>query len=110
MKCGDCIKVHRKSELTPGQMYGLPEWDRDIPKEWSQRRNQRYQELRAEAEAAEKQDWDSWYASYLLTPEWQRRRKLVMQRSKGMCEGCLTRPAVQVHHLTYDRVGKEMLF
>jgi hypothetical protein len=54
--------------------------------------------------------WWAWYDSYLLSVEWQERRKLVLERCKGFCEGCLRRKATQVHHLTYEHVGNELLY
>ncbi len=33
-----------------------------------------------------------------------------MERSGGVCEACGDAPAAQVHHLTYERIGRELLF
>src|SRR5690606_1665469 len=33
-----------------------------------------------------------------------------MERAGWICEGCRTRPAEQVHHLTYSHVFDELLF
>jgi hypothetical protein len=109
-RCGETTKTFRRVELTPAQMDAAPEHDAALNEGWRRRRWDRYAQLRAEAEAEEKEGWDAWYASYLQTPEWKRRHALVMDRAKGMCEGCSTRRAVQVHHLTYARAGEEMLF
>jgi 5-methylcytosine-specific restriction endonuclease McrA len=49
------------------------------------------------------------YERYLESEEWQAKRRQVFARCKGVCEGCLRRAARQVHHLTYDRVGNELL-
>jgi 5-methylcytosine-specific restriction endonuclease McrA len=51
--------------------------------------------------------WRAWYDQYLLSNEWLQRRRLVLQRANGICEGCLSEPATQVHHLTYDHAGAE---
>jgi 5-methylcytosine-specific restriction endonuclease McrA len=59
---------------------------------------------------AEKAEWWRWYDEYLRSPAWRRKRKLVMDRSCGACEGCRSRPADHVHHLTYDHVGHEFLW
>jgi hypothetical protein len=76
-------------------------------RQWAQQR-QRYQEDRAEYEAqreAESAEWKrQYYDSYLLSPEWERKRALVMNRASGICECCLERPATKVHHMTYQRV------
>lgn len=54
--------------------------------------------------------WWADYNSYLQTPEWRTKRAKVLRRAGGMCEGCGEAPATIVHHLTYKRVGREMLF
>ena len=40
----------------------------------------------------------------------ERKRAAVLRRCGGVCEGCGEAPAVEVHHLTYQRVGRELLF
>jgi hypothetical protein len=45
------------------------------------------------------------YADYLCTEHWQQRRRIVL-RYKPNCERCL-RPATDVHHITYERRGRE---
>jgi hypothetical protein len=66
-----------------------------------------------EAKAQKQQERAAWLAEhdrYLQTPQWRRLRAAVLHRTNGMCEGCGTRVATQVHHLTYDRWQREMLF
>lgn len=58
----------------------------------------------------EEADWWEWYEEYLKTPKWREKARLVLRRAGGRCEGCLLADATQVHHLTYERVGDEMLF
>jgi hypothetical protein len=70
-------------------------------REWAKRR--------AEREEQRRQWWD-WYDRYLESPEWRARRKLVLRRAGGICEGCLERRATQVHHRTYEHVGDELCF
>lgn len=62
------------------------------------------------------------YSRYLKSPEWQERRALAITRTNGKCQDCLDEGgwrggasnevsvpyAEQVHHLTYDRVGREL--
>lgn len=75
---------------------------------------QREREARWHAERAERVERDAqwWrdYDAYLQSPEWAERRRRVLRRAGGICEGCLTNRATQVHHLTYARVRAEMLF
>ena len=54
--------------------------------------------------------WWRWYDEYLRSQSWQHKRRLVLLRAGGICEGCGQEPASEAHHLTYARVGKEMLF
>jgi 5-methylcytosine-specific restriction endonuclease McrA len=55
-------------------------------------------------------EWKTWYDSYLASPEWRETRAKALKRDGGFCQGCLSRPATQVHHRTYDHVGAELLF
>ena len=54
--------------------------------------------------------WRPSYAAHLATVDWMERRRLVMIRARGVCEGCRKRKATTVHHLTYEHVGVEFLF
>lgn len=59
---------------------------------------------------AANEEWWSRYTAYLNTPQWQDRRRRVLERDNYLCQGCLKREATQVHHLTYDHMGNEPLF
>lgn len=50
------------------------------------------------------------YVAYLQTPEWRARRELVMQRAGRLCEGCRLEVATEVHHVTYEHLGNELLW
>lgn len=50
------------------------------------------------------------YDDYLRSDAWRRKTALILKRAGGTCEGCLSRPATQVHHLTYEHVGQEFAF
>lgn len=67
-------------------------------------------EMIAKLDRIRKREWFDWYNDYLASPKWQRRRQFVLKRAGGTCEGCGAAKATHVHHLTYDRVGDEMLF
>ena len=58
----------------------------------------------------ERAAWWAWYDEYLKTDAWRTRRRKVLQRAGGICEGCRDRPAEHVHHKTYAHAGKELLF
>lgn len=51
--------------------------------------------------------WWDWYNGYLRSEVWAEVRRRVLVRAKGTCQDCRTRPAAEVHHLTYIRVGRE---
>jgi hypothetical protein len=70
-------------------------------------------EMRAEIEKArlsESANRKAFYESYINSDAWQIVRQKVLKRANWICEGCGTAKATQVHHLTYDRLGNEMLF
>jgi hypothetical protein len=50
----------------------------------------------------------STYQWYLGTAFWREQREAVLRRAKGVCEQCKQRSAVQIHHLTYVRIFKEL--
>lgn len=79
-------------------------------------RKRREEEYRAESEqrAAERESElrqrREQYNAYLRSDSWKRRREKVLRRAGGTCEACLERPAVQVHHVTYEHIFNEPCF
>lgn len=57
-----------------------------------------------------KNDFFKDYSVYLQSDEWRQKRQLVFSRCDNMCEGCGTRYAAEVHHLTYAHYKNEFLF
>jgi hypothetical protein len=53
-------------------------------------------------------DFQKWYENYLASPQWRQVRAKVIDRDV-VCQGCRGCPPTQVHHLTYVRVGCELL-
>lgn len=49
------------------------------------------------------------YQTYLASREWSLLREHVRERSRNRCEHCLNAPQQAVHHLTYERIGRERL-
>lgn len=109
--CGHGVKnVHK---ATVPNFAALPEYDSALRQRWLDRANSSYTEKLAAYEAALAKhniDWWAWYDRYLASPEWARKRAAALGRDRGLCCGCGVKPATQVHHLTYARVGREMLF
>lgn len=118
-RCGHKQKV-AASKLTERERATCKEFDPNLEEEYREKSRQKGEALRAEQEAAYQRyveaidesnaKWWQWYNQYLKTPEWKAKRSKVLARAKGICEGCGVYSASQVHHLTYDRAGDEMLF
>jgi 5-methylcytosine-specific restriction endonuclease McrA len=47
------------------------------------------------------------YRQYLLSPEWDDRRRTALRRAGYRCEKCGKAKPLQVHHLTYERIFNE---
>ena len=47
------------------------------------------------------------YSDYLQTPHWQDKRAGAIRRAGGRCERCGKRGRLDVHHVTYARLGRE---
>ncbi len=51
----------------------------------------------------------SGYGNYLQSSHWKQIRAQAKMRDKHRCVGCGSRERLQVHHLTYARLGQERL-
>lgn len=49
------------------------------------------------------------YDDYLASDAWKEKRLLVFNRSNNQCEKCRKKKAQQVHHLSYEHFGNELL-
>jgi len=106
LNCGRAVGgavSHEKVPTLP------PYWGSDIQalhdervRQWRERRVAELERGRAEKREA--------YRRYLATPQWQMKRKAVLERERYVCQGCMTNRAVEVHHITYEHVGRELLF
>lgn len=109
-RCGQGGEVIRASSLSTAQKVAALPFDEGKQRGWWEARTKRSEELRAKAEAKRKREWNAWYARHLQSAAWYGLRTVVLRRDNNLCQGCLKRPATQVHHLTYERVGREMAF
>lgn len=112
--CGTIIKRLSKSEVMQLDVSKVLEFDdedyrKNREAQWK-KRNDEYQEIRRLEQESNDRAWLEKYTKYLQSPEWREKRKLVMLRAQGICEGCRKANATEVHHLTYERLGDEMLF
>jgi len=51
-------------------------------------------------------EWFEKYDEYLNSIEWRELRELVFSRDSYTCQSCLSSPAEQVHHLSYEMYNK----
>ena len=106
-RVGEFIPVRT---LDKRQLSELPLWNKELEQTyWRQMLSEAY-EKREQERTKELQRWRRKYDAYLSSPKWKVLRRKVLARAKGICEGCEERKATQVHHLTYERLGNEMLF
>ena len=104
---GNCIK--RDTINAPDE---LEEWDDSLSKDWDQRRDTIRRDARRVQATAQEQgqrEWRELYDRYRASSEWKAKRNKVIAREAGQCQGCLDNRISQVHHVTYDRVGCELL-
>lgn len=108
LECGDAMGQAVKREVALAEINGgeIVPFDDDLRRRYMENRNRFFEERRS----ARSEQWWAWYNDYLLSEEWAERRRKVMHRCGGWCEGCADAPAAHVHHLTYDHVGDELLF
>lgn len=89
------------------------DWDEDLERRWEDQASQ-FHRVRREAREAElnqtAEAQESYRLEYMRSPEWWAKRTAVMERELGVCQGCRTAKANQVHHLTYRHLGRELLF
>ena len=106
LRCGCTVGNYVKHDTIKDKTI-IPSWDKDLQDRWYTRRSQTYQEKRNDRL---RDNWHSWYQQYLTTDRWLEKRQMVLTRCNGVCEGCQMLPAREVHHLTYENVGNELLF
>ena len=57
----------------------------------------------------EKKEWLLLHDEYLKSPQWKKKRQLVIERDK-VCQGCLSSPIEEIHHLSYKNWTDELFF
>lgn len=50
------------------------------------------------------------YNKYIRSKWWARRRKVALERHENKCQICLATTKLTVHHKTYERNGKSVLY
>lgn len=105
-QCVECGEAVRVAAPPPSQRAAVPERDENIRRGHFAAQMEEFAQVRHQEDAK----WWDWYRAYLRSEGWRWRRARVLSRAKGRCEGCGVADATEVHHLTYARVGQEMLF
>ncbi len=95
--CGlhtEILRVHYKEQITKIIQYVTQEeWDEIVAQE---QRKARLEELHTMP-----------YREYLFTPEWQERRRRILERDEYRCQICNSPHRLNVHHRDYSRRGYE---
>jgi len=109
MRCGMKLAVMKKADIK--ETAKLPEFNYALREKVQ---NDRFEStLRAPRMSEYYEEGESYkdrYLRYMNSPAWAKKRGMVLKRANHVCEGCASDVAVQVHHLTYARIEKEMLF
>jgi hypothetical protein len=63
----------------------------------------------ASAQAEKNQEWIDRYQSHLASDYWHALRQKALRRDNWLCQGCLEAAAEHIHHMTYERLGQELL-
>lgn len=110
LRCGVSARFVPSSEVKNPD--AVPEYDYGLKDAYRAELERKKAEIRERhrMQTSYKVERELWYAEYLQTPEWRDRWQLVMDRAKGVCEGCGKSKARQVHHLTYEHAGNEFLW
>lgn len=113
LECGRQLRAVSKQSPEVLEMPNRLPFDETLRARWDDAQREHWARQRQSREDAQQRKDTAWwreYDAYLKTPVWQQKRAAVMARSGGCCEGCATRLATQVHHLSYAHVGHELLF
>ena len=107
--CGKAagMPVKREPGLTP------PPWDTEIAESLRRDRQSLAEDMIRDAIERQREELGAHtrrYDMYLKSEEWAKKRRAVLERDGGICRGCLSRPATQVHHLTYENIYNEFAF
>lgn len=114
MGCGETVGGSLKHSLfTPEQRAAMPLLDIALRDRYREQRRRLYQQAALERQQQFEKgriELTEKYHAYLQSPEWRAKRLKVLQRDNFICQGCLTEPATQVHHTTYEHIFDEQLF
>jgi hypothetical protein len=110
LRCGDSLRSVRVRDVPLRLQVHPVAFDESLRKAWGEAKWERFRAIQEETQSVEREERRRAYRKYLATPMWTIKRQLVLDRAGDLCEGCRRRRPVEVHHLTYERLGREMLF
>jgi 5-methylcytosine-specific restriction endonuclease McrA len=103
-----CIDLLEDFDSTLSHSFLKPIWN--LRDKLNKKAIDRYDSLRRDAFLKSQNDQKEKYQSYLNSSEWFALRLKVLARCNYMCEGCRSKPAEHVHHLTYAHIYNEFLW
>lgn len=106
VRCGEAVGSPIAAKALQQDIASLESWDDDLKEQFRAAREQQFEALKKQ----HREQRRGLYDGYLGSAQWKALRAKVLKRAQGMCEGCASAPATEVHHLTYARWGREMLF
>ncbi|MBD9594518.1 MULTISPECIES: hypothetical protein [unclassified Ensifer] len=110
LNCGYVIGGSRKRTL---EDESLPFVDPSIGERYDDKRESEFHAIRQRHARMQHEKNNSFfkeYDEYLRSEAWKNKRRLVLKRANGVCEGCGLSEAREVHHLTYAHRMNEFLF
>ena len=108
--CGKAGNSIRKLDISVAEKDAATPFDKEMYSSWKMSCGQETLSKKRNQDKEQGVAWEKWYSTYLASDVWREKRSLVINRAGGICEGCRSRVANEVHHLTYQYVGNEPLF
>lgn len=107
LRCGNSASSFLKKADWPEE---IPPWDEELSERYWQSGEGKDWRRQLWLEKEERSaDWWRRYHRYMESEEWRAVRRKVWQRENGLCQGCREVKGAHVHHLTYERLGEELL-
>ena len=106
LRCGGSAGSFLKKADWPAV---IPEWDPDLSDRYWREEGQQWRDQYDAEREAESADFWTRHAEVMRSPEWREKCRKVWQRESGLCQGCREAKGAHVHHMTYARLGEELL-
>jgi len=103
------------SGIPPGTK--ILEINEELRESFRKKQREEYDKKRAsqineylEKKEKDREEWFNLYNKYLDSQEWKNTRQKSLEHYNHICQGCFTETATEVHHLSYNHVGNELMF